>query len=442
MTARTLSGLAQLYSLSLARNRLSSLPPDLLADCPSLARLDLSHNQISAVPRLTFSRSHQLTSLDLRDNRLSRLAGVAGLPHLQTLLLGLNPLVTVSLCQLAPSTRLTTLDLSTTNLTSLTTECDLEPASLPQLTSLDISGNYLDLTRLELTSSLPALLSLQLAQMNLSVLGPAQTGGLPPSLARLDLSHSSSLTQVLPGALATLTGLERLEITDNPGLSWLPPGLLTSTGRPLSVNLSSNGLTWLHPSSLPWPHLATLDLALNPLHCDCELAWLTQVTALVGGQCASPPDLANIDIRKINNDKMSCSILRPAQISVLSLVLVLVSLLLGCVSFGCFTCRRKPRGLAAIADMRSLEASKQWQSLNNEYSHHHQQRQATPGEASRWTFVQPPCDCHPETPGGTGGAGGTVYTIRSQQPTRSLSSDSILGTTASQLRSFSPLYLG
>ena len=127
----------------------------------------------------------------------------------------------------------------------------------------------------------------------------------------------------------------------------------------------------------------------------------------------------------MKNNKMSCSFLRPAQISALSLSLVLVSLLLGCVSFGCFSCRRKPRGLA-IADMRSLEASKQWQTLSNDYSPH----QASGGEAaSRWTFVQPPCPCHQDTPGG-------VFTIRAQQPARALSSASILGTTAgSHLRS-------
>ena len=429
MTARTFSGLAQLYSLSLSRNKLSSLPPDWLTDCPSLAVLDLSHNKLSALPSQSFSRSRQLTSLDLTDNRLTSLtpSSVAGLHNLQTLLVGLNPLLAVSLCHLAPSSRLARLDLSQTNLTRLTTECEQEPAMLPQLTSLDISGNYLDLARLDLTSSLPALLSLHLAQLNLSVLGPADTAGLPPSLALLDLSHSD-LSQLLPGALAPFTALERLEITHNPGLSWLPPGLLTSSERPLTVNLSSNGLTWLHPSCLPWPRLARLDLADNPLHCDCELAWLTEVSSMVGGQCASPPDLANININNINNNKMSCSILRPAQISVLSLTLVLVSLCLGCVSFGCFTCRRKPRGLA-IADMRSLEASKQWQTLSNEYSHH-QHQQTTAGEAaSRWTFVQPPCSCHPDT-------AGRVYTIRSQQPSRSLSSDSILGSAASQLRSF------
>ena len=78
VTARTLSGLTSLYSLSLSRNKLRSLPPGWLEDCPRLARLDLSSNQISVLPGLTFSSSLQLTSLDLSHNRLTSLAGVAG----------------------------------------------------------------------------------------------------------------------------------------------------------------------------------------------------------------------------------------------------------------------------------------------------------------------------------------------------------------------------
>ena len=77
-----------------------------------------------------------------------------------------------------------------------------------------------------------------------------------------------------------------------------------------------------------------LDLSNNPLHCDCELTWLTQLQDLEGAVCASPPALANTNISSIDILNMSCSLLRPAQISVLSLLLVFASLLLGCVSFG------------------------------------------------------------------------------------------------------------
>ena len=63
--------------------------------------------------------------------------------------------------------------------------------------------------------------------------------------------------------------------------------------------------------------------------------------------------------------------------------------------------------------MASLHVRKQWESLSNDYTNN----QEVPGPTvdSRWTFVQPPCQCHPQ-PG--------VFTIRS-----SLSSDNFLDTT-------------
>ena len=78
VSALTLSGLHNLYSLSLSRNKLSSLPPGWLYNCPGLVRLDLSHNKISSLPSHSFSESSQLASLDISHNRISSLAPAAG----------------------------------------------------------------------------------------------------------------------------------------------------------------------------------------------------------------------------------------------------------------------------------------------------------------------------------------------------------------------------
>ena len=78
MSANTLSGLHNLYSLSLSRNKISSLPPHWLHHSVSLVRLDLSHNRISNLPSHSFADCSQLSSLDLSDNRLGSLAPAAG----------------------------------------------------------------------------------------------------------------------------------------------------------------------------------------------------------------------------------------------------------------------------------------------------------------------------------------------------------------------------
>ena len=264
-----------------------------------------------------------------------------GLPHLETLRVSHNVILAASLCHLSPGSRLTSLDLSSTNLTRLAwrlPDCGCaeasQPASLPVLTSLNISGNYLDLADLQLRDVLPSLTTVNLGQLNTTAVGEEETAGLPLSLAELEFSNMPALQDFRPGALSLFRGLEKLVVTGNKGVRWLPPGLLPQSDGPLTVNLSSNGLTWLDPSSLPWPRVSLLDLTDNPLHCDCELSWLTEFSTLTGAVCASPPALADLNMQDINISKMSCALLRPAQISVLSLVLVLVSLLLGCVSFG------------------------------------------------------------------------------------------------------------
>ena len=96
---------------------------------------------------------------------------------------------------------------------------------------------------------------------------------------------------------AGLPQLSRLSLTRNPRLARLGPGLVTTTGPGLSVNLSQCAVAGLGEDTLPWARVTQLDLALNPLDCSCQLAWLgnTQLTTqllLSNATCSSPPAVA------------------------------------------------------------------------------------------------------------------------------------------------------
>ena len=84
-----------------------------------------------------------------------------------------------------------------------------------------------------------------------------------------------------------------------------------------------------------------LDLSQNPLHCDCHLSWLTQlsVTQVISATCYSPRNVAGTRVSEMVTSHMTCSILNPAQISMLSVCLVIISLMLGIISFACYTFR-------------------------------------------------------------------------------------------------------
>ena len=159
----------------------------------------------------------------------------------------------------------------------------------------------------------------------------------------LTLSSMANLETLAPGSLARFERLRLLTITDNPKLRSLPRGLLTTARYQLTVNLSSNGLTWLDPTSLPWPRVRELDLTSNPLHCDCQLTWLTELTstALTGAQCAGPGKMTGHTLSADTPTQlMTCSLLAPSHISLLSVILVIISLALGCISFAIYTFRR------------------------------------------------------------------------------------------------------
>ena len=296
---------------------------------------------------------------------------------------------------------------------------------LVSLTSLDISDNYLSLSGVNLTA-LPSLLAINLGQTNMTELASADLSLLPTTITSIIINNISSLHTIHPGALAMFDKLENVVITNNPSLHEIHQGLLTSSKRHVSVNLSGNGITWLDPACLPWPRVSLLDLTGNPLHCDCHLSWLTHMssTRVLSATCHTPAQLSGTNVTGLDTGHMSCALMGPAQISLMSVCLVIISLILGCISFACYTCRRSiPRRLG-ISD---LPTKTPWQTFSNDYCPHdlhHQTPMASvscdnivAGAApSRWTFIQPECDCRDQVwfrnANTRDCSNGGIYTIR------------------------------
>ena len=169
----------------------------------------------------------------------------------------------------------------------------------------------------------------------------------PRGVTSLTLSSMAHLETLAPGTLVRFERLRSLAITGNPKLRTLPKGMVTTAQHQLTVNLSSNGLTWIDPASLPWPRVKELDLTSNPLHCDCHLTWLTELTSteIIGAQCAGPGKLTGHTLSADTpTELMTCSLLAPSHISLLSIILVIISLALGCISFAIYTFRRFTTG--------------------------------------------------------------------------------------------------
>ena len=73
-----MSGLHNLYSLSLSHNSIQHLHPDWLHHCPQLVRLQLDNNKIISMSPTMFSISRHLAVLDFTENSLTSLPPVKG----------------------------------------------------------------------------------------------------------------------------------------------------------------------------------------------------------------------------------------------------------------------------------------------------------------------------------------------------------------------------
>ena len=269
------------------------------------------------------------------------------------------------------------------------------PVELDSLLHVDISSNYLTLSHTNLTL-FSSLVTINIGQENMTQLGPEDMTMVPRSVTSITVSRVPGLSLIKEFSLSMFNSLNTLIITDNPLVTTLPAHLLTSAPGQLRVNLSSNSITWLHSLCLPWSRVALLDLSLNELECDCRMNWLTQVSmASVSGVCSSPQHLVNTSVSSVDPDTLvSCSsLMDPHNISLISVCLVILSFMLGCVSFACYTLRRNmPLRRLAISD---IDVKTPWQTISNAYCQHPSRAGHTPDNVvagaapSRWTFIKP-----------------------------------------------------
>ena len=101
-------------NVSLAHNRLTTIPSGFLNGCSSVERLDLRGNRLSLLPDTVFAGLPSLRHLQLGDNLLTEIKDglLAPLERLDTLILARNRLATMSPGSLASNTALAHVDVS------------------------------------------------------------------------------------------------------------------------------------------------------------------------------------------------------------------------------------------------------------------------------------------------------------------------------------------
>uniref|UniRef100_A0A4W6FZR5 Chondroadherin-like b n=1 Tax=Lates calcarifer TaxID=8187 RepID=A0A4W6FZR5_LATCA len=244
------SGMKGLIYLYLSENELTSLSPDAFKGLPQLTYLHLEKNRFTTFPKGAFKLVPSLLALHLENNTITKLEpGVlSGAEGLRALYLTGNAITHVSPRALDQASDLDTLHLGGNKLKEVPTE------------ALTKAGNLRDL---------------RLSGNSIRWVGPNAFRPLERSLKELYLDNM---------------GLEKNS------LAGLGPGLR-------SLFLEGNQLEEV-PDLHPLTSLEVINLADNPLMCDCPLLplrlWIEKVNLKVRATCANPPELRGRRVKDVH----------------------------------------------------------------------------------------------------------------------------------------------
>ncbi|XP_049541615.1 leucine-rich repeat-containing protein 15 [Anopheles darlingi] len=249
--------LRNLIELDLTGNAITSLEPGTLRHLYSLEVLSFQNNQLLEIPyERNLEHLARLQLLDLSINLLEYIGNdsFVGLRELRTLRLGGNVLSELDSGAFHGLTALKVLDVVDNNLTVVPT---LQLSKLCNLTYLSLSGNYF--------SVLPAVAFQNLFQ-----------------LQQLHLDRLDRLERIDVRAFVDNTNLRILTLDDNPSFASLPLRLFHGNPALVEISMRRNALTRLDAVHLPLDRLQRLELAGNPLVCNCSLLWLWRLTTGYG----------------------------------------------------------------------------------------------------------------------------------------------------------------
>lgn len=346
---RTLYGLESLTVLNLRGNFIDELDRNVFSALVKLEELNLGQNRIARIATGAFDGLTSLKVLYIDDNTLTSVPSNAFPPlkAIAELFLGLNSFTTLPPGSFEALTALSKLDLRGAALANISTDSF---KGLEQVRSLDLSDNRLHRIPTRELSTLGRLEELSLGQNDFEVIPEGAFAGLV-NLRRLDITGSLKLRKVESGAFATNTNLESLTLASNKALVEVQEGALSGLPRLRHVILRDNALVTLAEGLFPWSELHTLDLAENPLVCDCRLLWLRQL--LVGRSngsqppggviCAAPERLREEPLRAISPELLGCMHADPRRQAIIGALVVGAAATITALALILYRCRRRIR---------------------------------------------------------------------------------------------------
>ncbi|XP_051932812.1 leucine-rich repeat neuronal protein 2 [Hippocampus zosterae] len=321
--------LPSLLSLHLEENHLSHLPEDSFFSLLALQELFLSHNNLCSIAPGAFTGLSSLLRLHINNNRLATINPMwfGPLQNLEVLMLGGNPVETLPEQGFLALKSLRSLILGGMGLRGL---ADNALDGLEGLESLSFYDNLLIKVPSRALRRMKGLKFLDLNKNRIKVINTGDVRDMV-HLKELGLNNMEELISIERAALENLPELTKLEITNNPRLSFIHPQAFTQLGRLESLMLNSNCLSTLHHRTMSsLPRLQEVSLHSNPLRCDCLFHWAardashprrdtpankqrtSRVVRFIQPQatlCSEPPELKARRVRDVSTSEMSASCL-------------------------------------------------------------------------------------------------------------------------------------
>ncbi|XP_016401626.1 chondroadherin-like b [Sinocyclocheilus rhinocerous] len=247
------NGMKSLVYLYLSENDLTSLSPEAFKGLPHLTYLHLEKNRFTQFPKGAFRLLPGLLALHMENNAIAKLeAGIlTGAEKLRGLYLISNAITTVASRAFDPAPDLDTLHLGTNKLKEVPSDALSKASSLAEL---------------------------NLSRNPIRWIGPEVFQPVAATLKHLYLNHM---------------GLEKVS---KDSLAGLGSGLR-------SLFLEGNQLEEL-PDLGPLTGLEVINLAENPLVCDCPLLplrkWIELVNLKVRATCGHPPELRGQRVKDVH----------------------------------------------------------------------------------------------------------------------------------------------
>ncbi|NWY36633.1 LRRN2 protein, partial [Sylvia atricapilla] len=299
-----LRNMPQLLSLHLEENQLSELPDGSFPGLGNLQELYLNHNRLRSIAPRAFAGLGSLLRLHLNSNLLRTLDSrwFQMLPSLEILMVGGNKVDAILDMNFRPLSNLRSLVLAGMQLREIS---DYALEGLRSLESLSFYDNKLADVPKRALQQVPGLKFLDLNKNPLQRVKQSDFTNML-HLKELGLNNMDELVSIDQFALINLPELTKLDVTNNPKLSFIHPKAFQHLPQLETLMLNNNALSALHRQTVEsLPNLQEISIHGNPLRCDCVIRWVNSTRPRVrfiepqSTLCAEPPDLQRRHIRDV-----------------------------------------------------------------------------------------------------------------------------------------------